>query len=766
MYDLPYHKERNREVIQEFVLDYPFAVLTGCDACGDPVATQVPVFMKQLNGSILLCGHIMRGTDHHEVLMKNENVLVVFITRKAIRGFLRIFRSAEKAGAELQRKWNGGSRKFFRRATEVHCDADRARCAFRVAWRTRLPIPKNFRSIAMKSLKTTALIALLSCIQAEWAYAQIERFVATSGTDSGNTCTNHDDPCLTITHAVELATSNDIIHIAPGIYTEPEGIEIRKSLTLEGAGKDNITIIQAGQSPGEANSRVIDIEGDIAVAITSLTIRNGGGPDLFGEGGGIRSRQASLQLESVGFTENLAVSDGGGLSLRAGSASLSDVTFRANQSSGGGGGVVSRDQTGLSMSNVEFVENSSAFSGGGMFLVASASFGSYSLNNVTFRENEGGNGGGVRLTGGGTGSLLTMSNTTFIENTATSQGGGMFINNIVSSVLMNGVLFERNQAGQGGGGLYSMGGSAIELEDAVLRKNETSGQGGGIYVDGGRVFLRCIPVLTHLGGKSEGTSMTFRQSPVSSEGCGQFEENHAGQHGGAIAVESGGRLVIERSLINVNSADGLGSVAFVRNPDSELLIEGAFVWGNHGSSRLFQLEDRSLTSIDWSTIAGNPDPDHTVQVFRMLNSSEHTDTTRLRVRGSIIWEPGAVMINRTGPTFPEARCMIGHLNLSGSNFSSDSLFYSQVDPGLQDPEGGNLRLQDDSLAVDYCSTADANHVPGDDIFGNPRGVPHPAEPPLFPPLTYNPGNGDFDLGAHELQPLPDDMFSDRFEIAQ
>ena len=81
MYNLPYHKEHDEQVIAEFIERYPFAFLTGCDSESKPVATQVPVFMEEKEGRKILSGHIMRNTDHHKALLQNENALVVFTGR-------------------------------------------------------------------------------------------------------------------------------------------------------------------------------------------------------------------------------------------------------------------------------------------------------------------------------------------------------------------------------------------------------------------------------------------------------------------------------------------------------------------------------------------------------------------------------------------------------------------------------------------------------------------------------------------------------------
>ena len=78
MYDLPHHKEKNEQVIKEFIARYPFAFLTGCDVDNKPIATQIPVFIEEKDGRLILRGHIMKNTDHHKAFLHNENVLVVF----------------------------------------------------------------------------------------------------------------------------------------------------------------------------------------------------------------------------------------------------------------------------------------------------------------------------------------------------------------------------------------------------------------------------------------------------------------------------------------------------------------------------------------------------------------------------------------------------------------------------------------------------------------------------------------------------------------
>ncbi len=78
MYKLPYFTEQDGQEVMKFMVKHPFVTLCGCNASGRPVATQVPVLFKDRNGQLVLCGHIMRNTDHHRAFIENPQVLALF----------------------------------------------------------------------------------------------------------------------------------------------------------------------------------------------------------------------------------------------------------------------------------------------------------------------------------------------------------------------------------------------------------------------------------------------------------------------------------------------------------------------------------------------------------------------------------------------------------------------------------------------------------------------------------------------------------------
>ena len=78
MYNIPYFKEDDKQIVLQFVMDHPFGLLTGSFSNGKQAATQVPMLLMERDEKIYLQGHMMRNTDHHKAFIENQNALVVF----------------------------------------------------------------------------------------------------------------------------------------------------------------------------------------------------------------------------------------------------------------------------------------------------------------------------------------------------------------------------------------------------------------------------------------------------------------------------------------------------------------------------------------------------------------------------------------------------------------------------------------------------------------------------------------------------------------
>ena len=77
MYKIPYFTEKDSQKVLDFMKAHSFAMVTGMGE-KNPIATQLPLEVEEVDGKIFLKGHLMKKTDHHLAFEKNNNVLVLF----------------------------------------------------------------------------------------------------------------------------------------------------------------------------------------------------------------------------------------------------------------------------------------------------------------------------------------------------------------------------------------------------------------------------------------------------------------------------------------------------------------------------------------------------------------------------------------------------------------------------------------------------------------------------------------------------------------
>lgn len=78
MYNTSYFKEQDKGVVLQFIRNHPFAVMTGCEA-KMPVATHLPLLLREEDGALFLQGHMMRESDHYEAFAANPEALCIFL---------------------------------------------------------------------------------------------------------------------------------------------------------------------------------------------------------------------------------------------------------------------------------------------------------------------------------------------------------------------------------------------------------------------------------------------------------------------------------------------------------------------------------------------------------------------------------------------------------------------------------------------------------------------------------------------------------------
>src|SRR4051794_9264558 len=132
----------------------------------------------------------------------------------------------------------------------------------------------------------------------------VNRYVATTGSDTLNDCTNVGTPCLTIGYAVSQAADGDTINVAPGTYQISSKIDlsggVANNLTIAGAGAATTTVQQTATTASNSAS-VFSVAIGHTVSITGLTITGG---NVLTGGGGIFNAGTIANLTNDVITGN------------------------------------------------------------------------------------------------------------------------------------------------------------------------------------------------------------------------------------------------------------------------------------------------------------------------------------------------------------------------------------------------------------------------------------------------------------------------------
>ena len=250
-----------------------------------------------------------------------------------------------------------------------------------------------------KELIRTGLLAMMLFLTlSSTAMASNKWFVnGIKGSDS-NDCRSRRHACLTIGHAIALASAGDSVLVAAATY--PENVTIGFNLSITGAGAST-TIIDGGA----VNTVVTIPNANTNVAISKLTIQNG--LASMTQGGGI-SNSGTLTIRDSFIINNVGNWDGGGIS-NGGTLTISNTTvggnFIADEQGSAGGGIYNAGS--LSVTTSTFSTNGADWGGG------IANMGAASITRSTFSQNTGIHGGGGIWIGGGS---VTVSDSTFFGN--------------------------------------------------------------------------------------------------------------------------------------------------------------------------------------------------------------------------------------------------------------------------------------------------------------------------------------------------------------
>ncbi len=260
--------------------------------------------------------------------------------------------------------------------------------------------------------------------------------------------------------AIADSLEGDIIAFDNGLtgtLTLLSTIEIDKSLTINGPGKDIVTI------SGNRQVRIFNLISDDEFSINNLTLTQGLGGGGAIQAAGLGTGEISLNIDSIKFIDN---------STCPIPVDEEDICY----SNSSGGAVYMYGS--INISNSDFINNSTATQaesfGGAVYTI----FGNANITNTNFEGNTSYFGGALYIDG----NIANIGNVDFIDNYAEYSGGAIVAN---GSAIIDSSYFFNNTAQSGDGGAMWIPSPPAPnyhtyINNTTLEYNNSNAKGGAI----------------------------------------------------------------------------------------------------------------------------------------------------------------------------------------------------------------------------------------------------------------------------------------------
>jgi predicted outer membrane repeat protein len=423
----------------------------------------------------------------------------------------------------------------------------------------------------------------------------------------------------TIGDALRASADGDTIAVAAGTYSE--SIDVKKSVSIVGAGSGTTTLTGGTDVVSVTNSNTVTLSGftivptgDRAFFVRNSSILNGSdivvsGVTTSADGGVIAIRESSTAtfadstfsgIVATGrsgahvyarnggtltltrcVVEGGEASQGGAFDLDSATLTLVDTIVADNVATGNGGAIYASKST-VTISGGGFYDNGAGGSGGayydtsGAVAISGALFeGNYAttggaiywagsttltVSDATFEANTATTGGAIAAAGGS----LTLSDTSFVGNDASSSGGAVSTASVTSFSSTRG-WYCGNQAGANGGALALSSTTSATSVASVFLENQAVSDGGAIYANGGGVTLTNNDLLgnsaaTGGGVRTVGSTLAFKNNLVAWTPAG------SGAHSSTIVSSSYGAFWSNASSDVAGSFSALDGNHVVTDP--------------------------------------------------------------------------------------------------------------------------------------------------------------------------------------------------------
>ncbi|KAK3249542.1 hypothetical protein CYMTET_41036 [Cymbomonas tetramitiformis] len=321
-----------------------------------------------------------------------------------------------------------------------------------------------------------------------------------------------------------------------------------------------------------------------------------------GEGGGLCFLKGTLADICSSSIQNNSASDGAGIAANMDAhVTCNNTLMQGNEARIYGGGISVKGLSNLSITRSNVINNIAGMDGGALFLYASSEA---TVSNCTFAMNEGAQGGAIALLhhakvaifshstittsrstshGGAISiidlSLAVISNTMFFNNRAEGYGGHVHLKS--SNVMMTDCILQISRADLAGGAIHARS-SMLNITRADIHK-AVSQLGAGLDLQHSTAVLKQVSLSRCLGAVEGGGGLVRANSSLEMidcqvMSCGGGREMQC--HGGGLAVQDAGSLLVSNSKFMGNSAYSGAGVYITSMPAFLDISNVVFEYGN------------------------------------------------------------------------------------------------------------------------------------------------------------------------------------------
>lgn len=221
----------------------------------------------------------------------------------------------------------------------------------------------------------------------------------------------------------------------------------------------------------------------------TLTISGNKSSRIFNINDSVSGTAIAVSIKSLTLTKGVTsgVNNGGAIFIQDENVTLTNCTLTGNSSAALGGAIRQEAGGSLTITNCVLSTNTSTSVGGALSLVGGPTV---TISNSTFVSNIGTAGGAINMPQGGS---VAITGSTFNFNQATTgQGGGIFLNGSMSSVIIRNCTVHSNVAALSGGGVMfgSLSTGSLTIQNSTITSNNASGgDGGGVARGGGSALI-------------------------------------------------------------------------------------------------------------------------------------------------------------------------------------------------------------------------------------------------------------------------------------